>query len=165
MDEDDILTVACAWSPGASVACFHGDDFAPILAMLDGASLIYTFNGIEFDLPRLAKHCGRTSIAPWARKTVDPLFLMRHAMGFGGCARLNDLLLANGFEPKSGSGLEAIALWNEGKRDALAAYCMDDARLTYALCETPSIAWGPDRRWRVHLREPRVLRFAGGAND
>jgi hypothetical protein len=154
---DDIVTVACVWSPFATATCFHGEDFAPVLAMLDGASMIYTFNGMEFDLPRLAKHCGRGGVGKWACKTVDPLYLMRHSMGFGGCMRLNDLLLANGFEPKSGSGLQAIQFWNEGNRTALSSYCMDDARLTYELCETRSITWG--NAWLIHLWETRVMQF------
>ena len=160
---DDILTVACVWSPTAQATCFHGEDFAPVLAMLDAATLIHTFNGIEFDLPRLAKHCGLrpSTAAAWLRKTTDPLFLMRHSMGFGGCMRLNDVLTANGFEPKSGSGLQAVQFWHEGNRAALSAYCMDDARLTYELCETrTAIVWGP--QWRLYLWEPRVLRFVGG---
>jgi hypothetical protein len=164
LEDSDILTVACVWSPTAQATCFHGDDFTPVLEMLDAATLIHTFNGIEFDLPRLAKHCGRASIASWVRKTADPHYLMRYTMGFGGCIRLNELLVANGFDPKSGSGLQAIHYWNEGNRDALAAYCMDDARLTYELCETRTgIVWGATtaQQWRIHLWEPRVMRFAG----
>ena len=103
----------------------------------------------------------QSRINAWLRKTTDPLFLMRHSMGFGGCMRLNDVLTANGFEPKSGSGLQAVQFWHEGNRAALSAYCMDDARLTYELCETrTAIVWGP--QWRLHLWEPRVLRFVGG---
>jgi hypothetical protein len=156
---EDILTVACVWSPTVQITCFHGDDFTPLLKVLDSAALIYTFNGIEFDLPRLAKHCGRVGIGSWIRKTVDPLYLIRHSMGFGGCMRLNDLLIANGFEPKSGSGLQAIQFWNEGNRAALSSYCIDDARLTHMLCETRSINWGAN--WRIHLWEPRVMQFVG----
>ena len=156
--EHDIVTVACVWSPTTQVICFYGEDFTPVLDMLDNAAMIHTFNGIEFDLPRLAKHCGRSSIGEWVRKTVDPLYLIRHTMGFGGCIKLNDLLVANGFEPKSGSGLQAIQFWNEGNRKALSSYCMDDARLTYELCETRSIVWGG--QWRIHLWESRVMHFA-----
>ena len=159
VSESDIVTVACVWSPTMQVTCFHGEDFAPLLDILDRAAFIYTFNGIEFDLPRLAKHCGRSGIGAWACKTVDPLYLMRHSMGFGGCMRLNDLLVANGFEPKSGSGLQAIQFWNDGNLDALSSYCMDDARLTFELCETRDIAWGS--HWRIHLWESTVMKFAG----
>ena len=160
VDTDSIVTVACVWSPTAQATCFFGEDFTPVLKMLDAATMIYTFNGVEFDLPRLAKHCGRPSIGSWVQKTVDPLYMMRHTMGFGGCLRLNALLIANGFEPKSGSGLQAIQFWNDGNRKALSAYCMDDSRLTYELCETRSIMWG--NNWRIHLWEPRVMRFTGG---
>jgi hypothetical protein len=159
IESDDILTVACVWSPTVKVTCFHGDDFKPLLDILDAATLIHTFNGIEFDLIRLAKHCGRSSIGSWVQKTVDPHYLIRYGMGFGGCMRLNELLIANGFEPKSGSGLQAIQFWNDGNLDALSSYCMDDARLTYELCETRSIVWG--NHWTIHLWEPRVMRFAG----
>ncbi len=157
VEDYDIITVACAWSPTTQITCFHGEDFTPLLDMLDSAEFIYTFNGIEFDLPRLAKHCGRDSIGPWIRKTVDPHYLMRHSMGFGGCMRLNDLLVLNGFEPKSGSGLQAIQFWNEGNLEALSSYCMDDARLTYELCETRNIMWG--KHWRIQLWEPQVMHF------
>ena len=154
--EDDIVTVACAWSPcGVRVACFHGEDFSPLLDVLDRAKLIYTFNGIEFDFPRLAKLCGR-DMGPWLLKTVDPLYAMKGVLGFGACMKLNDLLIANGFETKSGSGLEAIRLWQEGNLTALSSYCLDDARLTYELCAVPSILWG---KWRVHLREARMVSF------
>jgi hypothetical protein len=156
ISNEDIITVACVWSPcGVKVSCFHGEDFSPLLDILDSAKYIYTFNGIDFDLPRLAKKCGR-DISPWIKKTVDPLYLMKGVLGFGACMKLDKLLVANGFECKSGSGLEAIRFWKEGDLHALSSYCMDDARLTYELCAAPSITWG---KWRVHLREARVVSF------
>lgn len=160
INEWDIVTVACVWSPTKQATCFHGDDFAPVLSMLDDAALIYTYNGMEFDLPRLAKHCGR-NVGSWMRKTVDPHYIIRHAMGFGGCLRLSQLLVSNGFEPKSGCGLQAIQFWKEGNREALSSYCMDDARLTFALCEKRSIVWGEQSPWRIHLWEDCVMHFKG----
>lgn len=156
MGPDDIVTVACAWSPDAQEHCFYGQDFAAVASMLDRAQCIYTYNGVEFDLPRFAKHCGR-SVDAWALKTVDPLFVMKHAMGYGACARLNDVLQENGYEPKSGSGLQAIEFWNDGRHEDLRAYCMDDARLTYRLCEADEIRWA--KKWIVRIREARVLGF------
>jgi hypothetical protein len=156
---DDIVTVACAWSPGAQAQAFHGEDCSAVVRMLDDATLIHTFNGVEFDLPRFARHCGRRDLGPWLRKTVDPLYAMKHTMGIGACRKLGDLLVQNGFEPKSGSGLQAVEFWRDGERDKLAAYCMDDARLTYLLCEEGGgIQWG--RSWRVRLGRARVLEFA-----
>jgi hypothetical protein len=93
----------------------------------------------------------------WVGKTVDPLYMMKHSMGYGACTKLNDLLKENGYEPKSGSGLQAIQFWNEGKLEELTSYCMDDARLTYMLCETPDIKWG--KRWIIRMRQGRVMGF------
>ena len=59
--------------------------------MLDSADSIYTFNGIEFDLPRFAKHCCR-SMQLCCRKTVDLHYVMRDTMGLGACSKLNELL-------------------------------------------------------------------------
>lgn len=153
---DDIVTVACVWSPEKQAHCFYGEDASPVVEMLDQAKYIYTFNGVGFDLPRFAKHCGR-DMKDWVAKTVDPLYMMKSTMGFGGCVKLNELLKDNGFEPKSGSGLQAIEFWNTGDRESLLNYCMDDSRLTYSLCETDEIKWS--KRWSIRLREARVMGF------
>jgi DEAD/DEAH box helicase domain-containing protein len=152
----DIVTVACAWSPGQEAHCFFGEDFSPVADMLDRARRIYTFNGIEFDLPRFAKHCGR-SMRDWAAKTVDPLYMMKTTMGYGACTKLNELLKENGLDPKSASGLQAIAFWEQGDLESLRSYCNDDAKLTYALCTQHEIHWM--KRWNIKLGESRVMAF------
>jgi len=160
---DAIVTVACVWSPEKQAHCFYGEDPSEVVAMLDEAQYIYTYNGMEFDLPRFARHCGR-SMGSWARKTVDPLYLLKHTMGLGACAKLNLVLQDNGFDPKSGSGLQAIQFWHDGDREALVSYCMDDARLTYELCDAKEgIKW--TGRWIVRLREPAVLGFQTAATQ
>ena len=153
---NDIVTVACAWSPDGQAHCFYGEDPAPVVAMLDEARYIYTFNGMQFDLPRFAKHCGR-DMGDWAAKTVDPLYMMKNTMGFYACTKLNDLLKDNGFDPKSASGLQAIEFWESGDLESLRSYCNDDARLTYLLCEAKEISWA--KRWRIKLTESRVMAF------
>ena len=153
---DALVTVACVWSPTKQAHCFYGEDPSPVTDLLDSAKYIYTFNGMEFDLPRFAKHCGR-SMGPWAAKTVDPLYMMKNGMGFGACTKLNDLLHDNGYEPKSGSGLQAIEFWNNGELDALLSYCMDDSRLTYEICNSTEIKWA--KRWIVRMRQAKVLDF------
>ena len=131
--------------------------------MLSAATYIYTFNGMDFDLPRFAKHCNR-SMEEWCVKTVDPLYAMKHSLGFGACVKLNDLLRENGYAPKSGSGLEAIEFWHQGKHDALMSYCMDDARLTYELCASKNgIKWA--KRWVLKLTESRMIEFQREIKD
>lgn len=153
----DIVTVACVWSPELQAHCFYGEDFTAVADVLDRAKRIYTFNGIEFDLPRFARHCGRSSIREWAAKTVDPLYMMKTTMGFGACAKLNDLLRENGLDPKSASGLQAIEFWENGDLESLRSYCNDDARLTYELCTKREIYWM--KRWKIKLKESRIMAF------
>ena len=152
----DIVTVACAWSLEEQAHCFYGEDFSTVADMLDRAKRIYTFNGIEFDLPRFAKHCGR-SMRDWAAKTVDPLYMMKTTMGYGACTKLNELLKENGLDPKSASGLQAIEFWEQGDLESLRSYCNDDARLTYELCTKREIYWM--KRWRIKLKESRIMAF------
>ena len=151
---NDIVTEACAWSPEQQAHCFYGEDVAPVVEMLDSAKYIYTFNGIQFDLPRFAKHCGRDMTA-WAVKTVDPLYAMKSTLGFYACVKLNDVLKDNGFDPKSASGLQAIEFWQNGELESLRSYCNDDARLTYLLCESKDISWA--KRWNIRLGESRLV--------
>jgi hypothetical protein len=156
-EQSDVVTVACAWSPDRMAHCFHGQDPSEVIAMLNAATYIYTYNGVEFDLPRFAKHCG-CSMEGWLVKTVDPLYAMKNVLGFGACIKLNDVLTENGYSPKSGSGLEAIEMWHDGRHEALMAYCMDDARLTYELCASKQgIKWA--KRWILRLTDANMLEF------
>ncbi len=150
---DDIVTVACVWSPQEQAHCFFDDDFSNVSKMLDDAEHIYTFNGVEFDLPRFAKHCGR-DCRRWAAKAVDPLYMMKHSMGLPACIKLGDLLKENGFDSKTASGLEAVQFWHNGERDLLLDYCMQDSRLTYELCTSEAIRWAG--RWVVDGRKGTV---------
>ena len=155
LEPDALVTVACVWSPERQARCFHGEDPSEVVALLDAARYIHAYNGIQFDLPRFARRCGRTDYSQWALKTVDPLYLMKCTMGLGACVKLADVLKANGLASKSGSGLEAIELWRQGEYEALSNYCMDDCRLTYQLCEAREIEWAG--KWTLRLREARVI--------
>ena len=160
-EKHDYVTVACAWSPWRNAHCFHEQDPSEVVELLDAATYIYTFNGVEFDLPRFANHC-KCSAERWLVKTVDPLYAMKNVLGFGACVKLNDVLTENGYSPKSGSGLEAIEMWHDGRHEALMAYCMDDARLTYELCASKNgIKWA--KRWTLKLTNARMLEFQPAA--
>lgn len=154
---NDKMTVVCVWSPDETWFCFGDEDFSKIVEILNQAQTIYTFNGIHFDIPILAKHCG-VDPSTWMLKTVDPLFLMFSTMGFGACRKLDLVLSDNGFENKSGSGLDAIEYWKNNERDKLMKYCMQDAKLTYDVCSLPLIKWGSCYVIDLYSNE-RVIRF------
>jgi DEAD/DEAH box helicase domain-containing protein len=50
-------------------------------------------------------------------------------------AKLDHLAFATLGRGKSGHGLEAIRLYQAGKWEELARYCLDDVRITYELYE------------------------------
>jgi DNA polymerase elongation subunit (family B) len=140
--ELDHPTVICIWSPTMERTFFYHDDTAELIHILNTCRYIYTFNGVAFDIPWVAKHCNFADVGMWLRKTVDPLFFMQQCMGYGASKKMDIVLRENGMECKCASGLDAIRFWEEERLDELQNYCMMDARLTYSLCTLPVLKWG-----------------------
>lgn len=65
-------------------------------------------------------------------KMLDPFEKLKAATGIW--MKLDDLLMANSIPQKTGSGLEAIKMWEEGRRDELLAYCTYDVIALARLC-------------------------------
>jgi DNA polymerase elongation subunit (family B) len=95
-------------------------------------------NVVAFDLPRLHIAAART-LPSLARRLSEyrghrhaVQDTMRLAMGAERC-RLGDLATALGLEGKSGDGSQVYELWVEGRKDVLAAYCLQDVEVTRAV--------------------------------
>ena len=95
-------------------------------------------NVVGFDLPRLHIAAART-LPSLARRLSEyrghrhaVQDTMRLAMGAERC-RLGDLATALGLEGKSGDGSQVYELWVEGRKDVLAAYCLQDVEVTRAV--------------------------------
>ena len=108
------------------------DPFDELLALFDDAEAIVAYNGLGFDFPVLRKHYGGSKKAAQRYmthrlKTHDPMLNIAKATDqpFVG---LNKLLQWNRLEPKTSDGLEAIRMWNSGRREELLSYCMHDVR-------------------------------------
>ena len=144
-------------------ACDADGPFAPLLAAFDDAAVIVGFNQLAFDMPLLRKHYPGSSAAAGARylghrlKCLD-IFCEARARTdawFG----LGDFLRVNALPHKSGTGVNAVALWDKVQmgtddearegREALRAYCMDDVRLTAQLGLLPEPRLPPDGRTRT----------------
>lgn len=160
---------------GITVVCFHskhgGETFnlkraicegteeqmkEDIIRRLNDAPCLTAFNGIRFDIPFI-QHCFgvKPEIAQaWIDKTFDIHEICFRT--FNTRIRLNSFLLENGFQPKSGMGLEAInwarnpAMWGR-----LEEYCADDARLTWLLacleCVKIPFFKGDPRKMNLHI--------------
>jgi hypothetical protein len=133
------VTAACVYGDGvASTYLFRNEDPAAdllererFMAELDAAPRLCAFNGVRFDVPFLHVAWGvpDARVEGWALKTFDVYEACKLALN--STFPLSRLLLLNGLESKSGSGLEAIELARSGRWEALGDYCMQDTRLTY----------------------------------
>tara|TARA_X000001036_G_C20651948_1_gene795404 strand:- start:1050 stop:1760 length:711 start_codon:yes stop_codon:yes gene_type:complete len=123
---DEALARARARHWWRDVARPGEDPFEDLLRSFDSALVIVAFNGLDFDFGVLKKHYHGDS-ARYLRhrcKCLDSFATIRACTGIW--AKLDTLLKANKLITKSGDGLEAIVMWNAGRRDALRSYCAQD---------------------------------------
>ena len=114
-------------------------DLGAIAGHLDRAPLIYTFNGVTFDIPFLQRSFAYSNqqVGSWMKKVVDPLYSARALLGMEACRKLNDILILNGLPGKTAKGSDAIGMG----REELVAYCAHDTRMTFDLLEMSSVHW------------------------
>lgn len=116
------------------------DDPEDFMALLDGADRLCSFNGAGFDLPFIQAKLGASEerVRGWRLKLHDVFVACK--WGLGVTFSLGLLLERNGIaEGKTGSGREAVALFYEGKLDALGAYCLQDTRVTHRVSSLQTI--------------------------
>ena len=96
---------------------------------LDAAPALCAFNGIQFDIPFLqtAFDIDTLTVAHWVLKTTDILEVSR--IVYKNTFKLDLLCQYNNMTMKSGSGLEAIRMAEEGRFDDLREYCADDVHI------------------------------------
>jgi uncharacterized protein YprB with RNaseH-like and TPR domain len=127
---------------GVSVVCLYDEEednyffydsqcFEVMVAHIEQADPLVTFNGKEFDIPCLEGASG-FQICP--RSHVDLLQVIWAALptkkkGFG-LGKVCERTLG---QSKRGAGAHAPQLWNEGRYAELYTYCAHDVSLTYAL--------------------------------
>ena len=118
--------------------------FHDLFAAFDAADLIVGYNQLDFDLPLLRKYYGRAwgqnKYASHRIKCLDIFQRVRGVLGYW--PKLEQLLQANGLPGKSGSGAEAIRLWQDGRRKELEEYCAIDVMRTAQLAFLPSMRTG-----------------------
>lgn len=110
-----------------------------LLELFDHAELIVGYNCLGFDFPLIRRFYHRTTAFPdpvsrylmHRSKTLDVMARVRDATGT--YYKLDALLKCNGLETKTGDGLQAIRLWEDGKRSELANYCLNDVIVTAKL--------------------------------
>lgn len=137
--EDD----AWSWVLCECTLCTKDNIASSIQQILDDADTIYAFNGASFDIPFMARYFGYTDaqVGRWMLKLVDPLYAARALLGYDACVKLDAVLKLNGLPAKISSGGNAITMFNNKQWKELEAYCVDDARLTFALLSRDIVLW------------------------
>jgi len=111
-----------------------------VISHLDAAPRLCAFNGVRFDIPFLVKSWGlpASQAGAWVRKTLDVFEASKLALGR--TFSLDKLLITNGLETKTGSGLRAIEMAEREEWRELGAYCMQDTRMTCQVTSQSHVA-------------------------
>lgn len=106
-----------------------------VITAFNQADVLCAYNAVMFDIPFIQKQLDIDieTIQDWLIKLFDPFHAMRTC--FSITCKLDRMLALNGMECKSGDGEHAIGMAHAGEWEALSSYCMDDVRLTVALCQ------------------------------
>ena len=104
---------------------YEEKDLLKLDKRIRGADLLVGFNIRRFDLPVLAPYLfGPTETLP----VLDLLEAVEKARGHR--ASLDSIAQPTLKLRKSGSGMDALTLYQEGRMEELKRYCLDDVRLT-----------------------------------
>lgn len=139
----DKITAAAVYDPEKNIReCFLflvDPDPSKFLGYLDDADILCAFNGARFDIPFMQNQWKLPSaqVERWILKLVDiyEMSFLAFKRGFS----LNQLLLINKIDCKTGTGKEAITLAKDCKWDDLAEYCMQDTIKTYTVTKQANI--------------------------
>jgi len=128
---------------------FEEREIPKLESFLRNASFLVGFNIREFDLEVLK---------PYLLMSLDGIpvldLLEELEQNRGHRISLDSIAQATLKEGKSGSGLEAVQLFKEGRLEELKQYCLDDVRITKEIYEygnsTGKILFLSNRDWQVH---------------
>lgn len=125
------ISVACAYDSATdSYTSYEEKELMKLENLLKSADLVVGFNVRDFDLEVLA---------PYFVSSVKNLPILDLLVEFekarGHRISLQSVAQATLKASKSGSGWDAIRLFQEGRMDELKTYCMDDVKITKDIYE------------------------------
>lgn len=129
-------------------------DVGEIVSALNKAPQLVAYNGATFDILFMQRAWGLsdTQVGLWMAKLVDPLYIVRGLFGTSMCEKLQTVLLRNGLEGKSGSGLQAIEYAQNGEFEKLSLYCLQDTKECLRLIRRSRVRWNGDLELAVYVR-------------
>lgn len=109
---------------------FTVPEFPELWHIIERADLLVGFNSDHFDIPILNKYYA----GDLARiRSIDLLAEIRQVLGRR--IKLDSVAKATLGKRKSGSGLDAVTWWAEGKVEKVKKYCLMDVRITKEIYE------------------------------
>lgn len=109
---------------------YEKEELPLLWPLFERADLIVGFNSDHFDIPLLNQYY------PGDLALIRSLDLMLEVQKvLGRRIRLQSLAEATLGRGKTGDGLKAVRWWQEGKKDEVRAYCIEDVRLTKELLD------------------------------
>lgn len=113
-----------------------------LLDLFDGAAAIVGFNHLAFDFPLLqrfytnfgparSREAGMRRYFAHRAKSLDLMTRVQEVTGVR--HKLDSLLKQNGLAQKTASGVEAVRMWEQGRREELEEYCRVDTEQTLRL--------------------------------
>ena len=130
LDKLGISVVGIYQYENDTYSTFVESEFGKLQNLLIDASLIVGFNHISFDMPVLQPYL---TIDVKKLPCLDIMVSLQEIIGHR--VGLDSVATATLGIGKSGSGLDAIKYYNEGRWDELKAYCLMDVKVTKEVFE------------------------------
>jgi DEAD/DEAH box helicase domain-containing protein len=130
LEKLDVSVVGVYDYEDGKLSVYEEADFAKLAERISRKPLLVGFNSKKFDIPVLQKYM------PFDLRKIPHLDILEEvAKALGHRVSLDSIARATLGAGKSGSGLEAIKLWREGRLEELKRYCLDDVRITREIFE------------------------------
>lgn len=125
------ISVGCVYDSGTDIyTIVTVDEISKLWPIIEQAEVLVGYNSNHFDIPLLNKYYpgDLTHI-----KSIDLLEDIKESLGRR--LRLDSIAQATIGAKKSGSGLQALKWWREGKIDEIKSYCKQDVKVTKEIFE------------------------------
>jgi DEAD/DEAH box helicase domain-containing protein len=124
------VAVAVTWDKDNAFRSWFEDDVARLIAELGAFTRIVTFNGNRFDFEVLRGYAAVDAIRGLSFDVHEVLHKQ-----LGHRIKLESLAKDTLGSAKSGTGIDAVAWWREGKKEQVVQYCQMDVALLRDLVE------------------------------
>jgi len=128
VSEQELTVVGIHDSQSGDYTAYFREDLSRLWPILERADMLIGFNSDTFDIPLLNRYYPGDLTH---FRSLDLLSEVQKVLGRR--IRLQSLAEATLKKGKKGDGLKAQDWWREGKRDKVAAYCLEDVKLTREL--------------------------------